>query len=64
MTNWPHELRLAALDVIGPEDEIDDEVNGDPDSLTGEWENERDSDQDHSAQRTTLRDRWRLAIRR
>ena len=33
---WPAELERHIRRVCGPEDESDLEVNGDPDSLTGE----------------------------
>ena len=33
---WPAELERHIRLVCGPEDEADPEVNGDPDSLTGE----------------------------
>ena len=41
MLRWPLELDRAERAVWGgPEDEFDDEANGDPDSLTGEEDDE------------------------
>ena len=34
--NWDRELDREVRRIAGPEDESDDEVNGDPDSMVGE----------------------------
>ena len=60
MIRWPLVLDQHIRDVIGPDDEFNDETNGDPDSLLGEedergfddmpgengWEDESDEDED------------------